>query len=69
MNKHHFNRTAFIKARVAKSVEHHTRNLKVVDSRKTLGKLDHCFVLMLSTRCWQVDWFHTNEIKHDIQPR
>ena len=64
MYKGHFYRTAFIKARVAQSIEHQATNLKVVGSSLTVGKN-----LSFSKRSWQVDWAHTNEIKYDIHPR
>ena len=37
MFKGHFNRTAFIKARVAQSVQRQATNLKVVGSSTTVG--------------------------------
>ena len=69
MYKDHSNRTAFIKARVAQSIEHRTKNLKVVGSSPTIVKNFSFCILSLSTRSWQVDRSHTNEIKHDIHPR
>ena len=39
--KYHFNKTAFIKARVAQSVEHQARNLKDVGWSLTVGKNFH----------------------------
>ena len=38
MYKGNLNKTAFIKSRVAKSVQHPTTNLKVVGSSPTVGK-------------------------------
>ena len=38
MSKGHFNKTAFIKARVAQSVQCQATNLKVVGSSPTVGK-------------------------------
>ena len=38
MFKGHFNRAAFIKARVAQTVEHQDTHLKVVGSSPTVGK-------------------------------
>ena len=67
MFKGNFNRTAFIKARLPQSVDHRSTNLKVVDSSPTVGKNFSFCILMLLTHSWQVDWSHTNEIKHDIQ--
>ena len=44
MYKSHFNGTAFIKARVAQSVEHRATNIKVVGSSPTVGKaFSFCF--------------------------
>ena len=63
----HFNRTAFIKARVAQSLEHQATNLKVVGSSPTVGKNILFCILLLSTCSWQVDLAHTNEI-NDIHP-
>ena len=54
--KPYFNRTVFIKARVAQSVEHQARNLKCVGSSPTVGKNFSGYILSLSTRSWQVDW-------------
>ena len=39
MYKKHSNKTAFMKARVAQSVEHRVRNHKVVGSSPTVGKI------------------------------
>ena len=69
MFKCNSNKRAFIKARLAHSVEHRATNLKVVDSSPTVDKKFSFCILSLSTRSWQVDWSHTNEIKHDIHPR
>ena len=52
-----------------KSVEHQTWNLSVVGSSPTVGKNFSLFILSLTTRSWQVDWSHANEIKHDVHPR
>ena len=38
MYKGHLNRAAFIKVRVAQSVEHQATNLKVVGSSRSAGK-------------------------------
>ena len=38
MYKGHFKRAAFIKARVAQSVDHQARNLNVAGSSRTVGK-------------------------------
>ena len=56
----HLNRTAFIKARVARSVEHRTTNLKVVGSNPTVGKNFSFCLLSLLMRSWQVDLSNTN---------
>ena len=69
MYKRHFNRIAFVKARVAQSVEHQARHFKVVGSSPTVGSNISFYILSRSTRSWQVDWSHTNEIKHNIHPR
>ena len=55
VHKRHFNKTAFIKARVAQSVKHQTRHLKVVGSSPTVGKNFSFCILSLSTRFWKVD--------------
>ena len=68
MFKYQFNRTSVIKAWVSQSVEHQTKNLKVVGST-TVGDIFSFRILSLSTRSWHVDWPHTNAIKHDIHPR
>ena len=69
MYKGCLNRRIFDKARLYQSVEHRTTNLKVVGSSPSVGKhLSFC-ILSLSTRSWQVDWSHTYEIKHDVDPR
>ena len=69
MLKGNFNMKAFIKARVAQSVEHQVGNLEVVVSSPTLCKHFFLFLFLLSTHSWQIDLFHTNEIMHDIYPR
>ena len=56
-------------ARLAQSVEHQTSDLMVVGSSPTVGKNFSFCILWLSTRPWEVDWSHANEIKHDINPR
>ena len=53
--KDHFNRSAFIKARVVQSEEHQATNLKEVSSSPTVGKTFSFCILSLSTRSWQVD--------------
>ena len=58
---------AFNKVRIAQSVEHQTTDIRAVNP--TVGKNFSFCILSLSTRTWQVDWTHTNEIKHDIHPR
>ena len=45
------NRTSFIKACVAQSVEHQTSNLKVEVSSPTVSKNFSFCILSLSTRC------------------
>ena len=65
MYKGHANRIAFIKGRVAQTLEHHARNLKVVGSSPTVGNF---FSFVAFDGSWQVDWSYTNEIKHDIHP-
>ena len=64
--KCHSNRTAFNKARVGQSVEHYTRNLKVMSSSRTVGKNFSFCILLRFTRSWQVDWSNTNESKLGI---
>ena len=60
-----FYRIAFIKAREAQLGEHEATHLKVMGSSPTVSKIFFSFcILPLSTRSWQVDWSHTNEIKH-----
>ena len=56
-------------ARLAQSIEHQTSNLRVVGSSPTVSKTFSFCILSLSTRSWQVDWFHANEIKLDVHPR
>ena len=53
-------------ARLAKSVEHQTSNLRVVGSSPTVGYNFSFCILSLSTRSWQVDWSHAIEIKHGV---
>ena len=60
------NSTAFIKSRVA---QQWTKNLKVVGSSPTVGKIFLLCILPLSTRTLQVDWPYTNELKHDVHPK
>ena len=55
----------FYQTRLAQSVEALTTNLKVVGSSPTVGTNFFSF----STHSLQIDWAHTNEIKHDINPR
>ena len=43
--------------------------LIALGSSPTVGKNFSFCILSLSTRSWQVDWPHTNEIKHDVHPR
>ena len=71
MYKRHINKTAFIKARVAQSVEHYARNLKVVSSSPTVGKnffilyfvaFDTLLVGRLVPYKWNQAW-HSSEIK------
>ena len=69
MYKSHFDITAFIKVRVAQSVERHATNHKVVGSSPTVSKNFSICNLPLSTSSSQVDWSHTNEIKHDMHPK
>ena len=66
--KGNLDRTIFIKSREAQSVQHWTTNLKVVGSSPTVGKHFSFCILSLSTRSWQVDWSHANEIKHGVHP-
>ena len=47
MHKGHFNRTAFIKTRVAQTVAHQATKLKVVGSSPTVAKYFH-FVLFFA---------------------
>ena len=69
MYKGHFNRTAFIKARLVQSIEHRNKNPKVVGSSTTVGKNFSFCILSISNRAWQIDWSHTNGIKHDVHAR
>ena len=50
MYKGHLNRTPFIKACVAQSVEHPTSNLKVVGLSPNVGKNFSFCILSLSTQ-------------------
>ena len=54
---------------IAQSVEHRSISLKVLVSSPTVAKNFSFCILSLSTRSWQIDWSHTNEIKHDVHPR
>ena len=56
-------------ARLAQSREYQTSNLRVVGSSPTDGRNFSFCILSLSTRSWQVDLCHANEIKHDVHPR
>ena len=47
---------------LTQSVEHRATNLKVVGSSPTVSKNFSFCILSLSTRSWQVDWSHANEI-------
>ena len=67
MYKGHSKRTAFITNRAAQSVEHQATHLK--DTSPTMCKNFSFCILSLSMRSCQVDWAHTNEIKHNIHPR
>ena len=69
MYKGHFKGTFFVKAWVAQSVQHQATNLKVVGLSSTMGKNISFCVFSLSVRSWQVNWSHTNEIKHDIHSK
>ena len=69
MYKDHLSNSAFNKVRVAQSVEHRTTDLRVVGSNPTVDKNFSFCILPLLTRTWQVDWYHTNEIKHDVHPK
>ena len=69
MYKGHLNKTAFNKVRVAQSVEHQTTDIRDEGPNPTVGKNFSFCILSLSTRTWQVDWSHTNEIKHGVYPR
>ena len=51
---------AFNTVRVAQSTEHRTTDLRA------MGKNFSFCNLSLSTRTWQVDWSHSNEINHDV---
>ena len=62
------NNSAFNKVRV-ESVEYRTTDLMAVGSNPTVDKNVSFCILSLSTRTWQVDWSHTNEIKRDAHPR
>ena len=42
---------------------------RVVGSNPTVGKHFSFCILSLSTRTWQVDWSHANEIKLDFNPK
>ena len=69
MYKGHLNISAFNKVRENQSVEHRTTDLRAVGSNPTVGKNFLFCILSLSTRIWQVESSHTNEIKHDVHPR
>ena len=69
MYRGHLNNTAFNKVRVAQSVEHRTTDFTVVGLNPTISKNFSFCILSLSTRTWQVNWSHKNEIKHDFHPR
>ena len=56
-------------ARLAQSVEHLTWNQRFVGSSPTVERKFSFCILSFPTRSWQVDWFHANEIKHDVHPR
>ena len=43
--------------------------LRAVGLNPTMGKIFSLCILPFSTHSWQVDWSHTNEIKHDAHPR
>ena len=55
-------------ARLAQSVEHKTRNLRVVGTSPTVIKDFSFSILFLPTRSWRY-WFHANEVRHDVHPR
>ena len=55
MYKGHLNIAAFIKFRVAQSVEYQTSNRRVIGPSPTVGKNFSFCILSLSTRSWQVD--------------
>ena len=69
MYKYHLNNTVFNQVRVAQLVEHRTTYFRAVGSNPIVGKTFSFCILSLSTHTWQVDWSHTDEIKHDIDPR
>ena len=69
MYKGNLNNTAFNKVRVAQSVEHRTSEFRAAGSNPSMGKAFLFCILSFSTRTWQVDWFHTNETKHDVHAR
>ena len=60
MYKGHLNITA---SSVGRASDYRFR---AVGSNPTVGKNFSFSILSLN---WQVDWFHTNEIKHDFHPR
>ena len=49
MFKGYFNRTSFIKARLAQSVMHRAKNLKVVGSSPTVHGQEFAFSIMLAS--------------------
>ena len=67
---HVFNKIIYMdsiqQALQAQSVEHQNLKLRVVGSSPTVDKKFSFYILSLSTRSWQVHWFHANEIKHDV---
>ena len=60
---------SFKQAGLAQWVEHQTSDLRVVGWSSTVGKNFSFCNMSLSTRSWQVNWSHTNEIKHDVHLR
>ena len=69
IHKGHLNKSFHILTRLAQLAQHHTSDLMAVGSIPTVRKNFLFCIFSLSMCSWQVDWCHTNEIKHEIHPR
>ena len=67
--KRQFTKYNFYQSRLAQLVEHQNSDLMVVGSNSTVSRTFSFCILSLSTCSWQLDWCHTNEIKHDVNSR